>query len=111
MYADEFGFGLKCHEFFALASSELALPLTPLLLRFFSPFPVSAAARPGGLVFPLRFSPAAAPSIAFEAASPGLVDEAAVVDPVEPPPASGPVSFGGDPELPNILFSKPPCEE
>ena len=107
----ELGLGLKCNEFFALASKELALPPTPLLLRFFSPVaPLSPVARPGGLL-PLRFSPLPLSSAGFEAfeESAAFVDEFALESGATEP--SGPPSFDGDPELPNILFSRPPWEE
>jgi len=108
----ELGLWLKYNEFFALASKELALPPTPLLLRFFSPVaPLSPVARPGGLL-PLRFSPLPLSSADFEAfeESVAFVDEFAL-ESVATEPSSGPPSFDGDPELPNILFSRPPWEE
>ncbi len=105
----EFGEGLKCNEFFAFASNELAFAPTPLLLRFFSPVaPLSPVGLPGGLPFPLRFSPLPVSSAGFDA-----VGASVEVDSAGPSSAmdSGPPSFGGDPELPNILFSRPPWEE
>jgi hypothetical protein len=104
----EFGLGLKCREFFALASRELAFPPTPLLLRFFSPVPLSVDVRPWGLPLPLRFSPLPGSSLDFTEVSMG---DAASGRGSDEPPESGPPSFGGDPELPNILFSRPPWEE
>jgi len=103
----EFGLWLKCNELFALASSELAFPPTPLDLRFFSPVaPLSAVDRPRGLPFPVRFSP-------LPLSSPGLKDIDLSFEPSTAAGAtgSGPPSLGGDPELPNILFSRPPWEE
>jgi hypothetical protein len=107
----EFGFGLKCNELFALASRLLAFEPTPLLLRFFSTVPpLSPEARPTGLPLPLRFSPLAFSSAVFDVLGGSLVfgDDSVGL-------ASGAtdseLSFGGDPELPNILFSRPPWEE
>ena len=108
MNPEEFGLGLKCREFFAFASNELAFAPTPLLLRFFSPvFPLSLVALPGGLPFPLRFSPLPVSSAGFGAAGASVV----VGSTASCAAGSGPPSFGGDPELPNILFSRPPWEE
>jgi hypothetical protein len=108
MNPDEFGLWLKCREFFAFASSELAFAPTPLLLRFFSPeFPLSLVALPGGLPFPLRFSPLPPSSAGFDAVGVSVEFESTASCAT----GSGPPSFGGDPELPNILFSKPPWEE
>jgi len=110
MKPDEFGLGLKCNELFALASNELAFPPTPLLLRFFSPFPpLSPVGRPGGLPFPLRFSPLPLSSAGFDAV--GASFEVESTASLSCATGSGPPSFGGDPELPNILFSRPPWEE
>jgi hypothetical protein len=110
----ELGLWLKCNEFFALASKELALLPTPLLLRFFSPVaPLSPATRPWGLPFPLRFSPAPVSSEDFDVFEDSVVFTVVDVSPApsEAPPPSELPSFGGDPELPNILFSRPPWEE
>lgn len=105
----ELGFGLKCNEFFALARRELAFEPTPLLLRFFSTVTPLSVARPGGLPLPLRFSPE--PSSPVFDVSGGSVavgdDDNAGVSSVP----DSEFSFGGDPELPNILFSRPPWEE
>lgn len=110
MNPEEFGFGLKCKELFALARRELALLLTPLLLRFFSPLPpLSTLGLPCGLPFPPRFSPLSLSPAGF-----GVLEESRIVDEsaVEwDVPEFGLSSFGGDPELPNILFSRPPWEE
>jgi hypothetical protein len=100
------GLGLKCNEFFALAMKELALPPTPLLLRFFSP-PLSDAVRPGGLLFPLRFSPGSSEDLLVmgELAALDVVGDCGCVSETL---ADVSASF---PELPNILFSRPPWEE
>lgn len=105
----EFGLLSKCKEFLALASKELALPPTPLLLRFFSTVgPLSAAWRPGGLPLPLRFSPTLPSSVVFCA----FEESIGMGTTVSACRAGTPsCSFGGDPELPNILFSRPPWEE
>ncbi len=103
----ELGLWLKCNELFALANNELALPPTPLLLRFFSPFPPpSPELRPGGLPFPDRFSLLPPSSAVF-----GLLAVFGLVERASGTTESAPPSLGGDPELPNILFSRPPWEE
>lgn len=110
---------MKFNEFFALASNELALLPTPLLLRFFSPVAPLSVVDLLGLSLTLRLSPPPASSFVFgdEAMSLLLEEGKSVVERVrtgEPCVVeleTGPPSFGGDPEVPNILFSKPPWPE
>jgi hypothetical protein len=60
----------------------------------------------------VRFSPAPVSSGDFEGIEESVVFTVVDASPAESeePPPSLP-SFGGDPELPNILFSRPPWEE
>jgi hypothetical protein len=60
---------------------------------------------------PLRFSPLAFSSAVFDVLGGSLVfgDDDSVV--VASGATDSELSFGGDPELPNILFSRPPWEE
>jgi hypothetical protein len=115
------GLGLKCNEFLALASNELALLPTPLLLRFFSPLLLfSPGALPG--LTPLRFSPLGVSSDDFDGVGSVSVEEGfeedgvSEVDPGDIVPIVGLLesaspSLIGVPELPNILLSNPPWEE
>ncbi|KAK5631947.1 hypothetical protein RRF57_007662 [Xylaria bambusicola] len=103
----------KLSVFFALAIKLLALLPTPLLLRFFSAALLSEFCRPGGLPFPLRFSPLAAWSGSFGAPSgdEDVLESSEGPSDLEMGSVAAGVSDLAPEELelpPNILFSRPP---